>query len=163
MEKGENMTQINNNINFTARMDVSKVLEKQRWKNVSKKFSHITKDYPKDKVYIVEYNEGINAEIINSKNGDEIEARFSLEDIENLMKMSDEKIAEQFKKILDINKVKNAVYQATTKYVTAIEKALSKDEIDSIPIWDNATNIAQQEAQNLQKQDSFLQNLDILW
>ena len=48
MKKGENMTQINNNINFTARMDVSKVLGKQRWKNVSKKFSHITKDYPKD-------------------------------------------------------------------------------------------------------------------
>ena len=79
------------------------------------------------------------------------------------MKMTDLKIYEQFKIIFDINKLKNAVYQATTKYVTAIEKALSKDEIDSIPIWDNATNIAQQEAQNLQKQDSFLQNLDILW
>ena len=80
------MNDINNNVNFTARMDVKQVLDTQRWKNISKIFRQTTKEYPHDTFHLTEYLDRIEAIGINSKTGNEIEAQFNFENIAKLLK-----------------------------------------------------------------------------
>ena len=157
------MNDINNNVNFTARMDVKQVLDTQRWKNISKIFRQTTKEYPHDTFHLTEYADRIEASGINSKTGNEIEAQFNFENMAKLMEMTDEKIAEQFKKILDITSHKQKIYDATKKYTEKLSQLTEKDFSEDMNIWENATKIATNEAKSMQNKDSFLKDIDILF
>lgn len=157
------MNDINNNVNFTARMDVKQVLDTQRWKNISKIFRQTTKEYPHDTFHLTEYLDRIEAIGINSKTGNEIEAQFNLENIAKLMEMSDEKIAEKFKRMLDISAHKQRIYDATKAYTEKLSQLTKKDFSEDMDILDQATKIANKETKSMQNKDSFLKDIDILF
>lgn len=163
MKKEGKMNDINNNVNFTARMDVKQVLDTQRWKNISKIFRQTTKEYPHDTFRLTEYIDRIEANGINSKTGNEIEVQFNFENIAKLMEMSDEKIAEKFKKMLDISAHKQRIYDATKAYTERLSQLTEKDFSEDMDILDKATKIANKETKSMQNKDSFLKDIDILF
>ena len=93
------MNDINNNVNFTARMDIRKVtMNKARWAKIAEKFEQKTSKYPNDTFYMEDIANGINAYNINSKTGNEISANIFGVEFDRLMNMTDSQIVSKFKK-----------------------------------------------------------------
>lgn len=155
------MDSINNNINFTARMDVSKVaLNKSRWQKIAELFEQKTQNYPHDTFQIEELPCSISAYNLNSKSGEEISADFSGVIMDKLMNMSDEQIVSKFKKLLSISNKQAKLYEKTQKFINS---ALGKnDDKTEEKIWDVIVEKACADSQAAIQKDSFLKNADII-
>ena len=105
------MDNINNNINFTARMDVSKLtMNKARWAKIAEVFEQKTAKYPNDTFYMEDIANGISAYNVNTKTGNEICANIFGVEFDRLTNMSDSQIVSKFKKMLDISAKKQKIY-----------------------------------------------------
>lgn len=157
------MNNINNNVNFTARMDLSKVtMNKERWQKIATLFEQKTQKYPNDTFYMEDLANGINAYNVNSKTGQEISVEVNGVELDKLLNMPDSKIVSKFKKMLNISAHKQKIYDATTKYTEKLFK-LTKNGTSDMGIWDEAVNIASKEAKAMQAKDKFLNDIDILF
>lgn len=157
------MNNINNNVNFTARMDVSKVtMNKARWTKIAELFEQKTAKYPNDTFYMEDIANGISAYNVNSKTGNEISANIFGVEFDRLTNMSDSQIISKFKKMLDISAHKQKIYDATTEYTEKLFK-ITKESVSDSKIWDEAVSIADKEAKAMQNKDSFLKDVDILF
>lgn len=157
------MNDINNNVNFTARMDIRKVtMNKARWAKIAEAFEQKTSKYPNDTFYMEDIANGINAYNINSKTGNEISANIFGVEFDRLMNMTDSQIVSKFKKMLNISAHKQRIYDATTDYTKKLFK-LTKEAASDMKIWDEAVSIANKEAKAMQNNDSFLKDVDILF
>lgn len=157
------MNNLNNNINFTARMDISKItMNKNRWNNIAKLFEQRTQKYPNDTFYMEDLANGISGYNINPKTGSEICANIFGLEFDRLMNMSDTRIVAKFKKMLDISAKQQKIYNATNQYLDKIEK-ITKNRNEDTKIWDIVVDIANNETKKLQSQDSFLKDVDIMF
>lgn len=157
------MNDINNNVNFTARMDIRKVtMNKTRWAKIAEQFEQKTSKYPNDTFYMEDIANGINAYNINSKTGNEISANIFGVEFDRLMNMTDSQIVSKFKKMLNISAHKQRIYDATNDYTKKLFK-ITKEAASDMKIWDEAVSIANKEAKAMQKKDSFLKDVDILF
>lgn len=158
------MESINNNINFTARMDLSKVtMNKTRWTKIAELFEQKTAKYPNDTFYMEDIATGINGYNVNSKTGNEICANIFGLEFDKLMNMPDSKIVSKFKKMLDIAAHKQKIYDATNQYTEKLSKIIKHHEHSDMKIWDEAVDIADKEAKALQNKDKFLKDIDIMF
>lgn len=157
------MNNINNNVNFTARMDLSKVtMNKARWENIANLFEQKTAKYPHDTFQLEDIANGIGGYNVNSKTGQEICANIFGVEFDKLMNMPDSKIVSKFKKMLNISAQKQKIYDATMQYENKLAKITKKD-VNDIEIWDKAVDIADKEAKAMQSKDSFLRDIDIMF
>lgn len=156
------MNDINNSINFTARMDVSKVaLNKSRWQKIAALFEEKTQKYPNDTFHMTELPTSITAYNVNSKTGEEISADFSGETYDQLMNLSDKEIVAKFKKLLKISETKAKIYEKTQKFINSITQK-DADNFEEIKLWDLVVNKANKDAQKTISKDPILKNADIL-
>ncbi len=154
---------INNNVNFTARMDLSRVtMNKARWENIASLFEQKTTKYPHDTFQLEDIANGIGGYNVNSNTGEEICVNIFGVEFDKLMNMADSKIVSKFKKMLEISAHKQKIYDATTQYENKLAK-ITKENVDYIEIWDKAVDIADKEANIMKDKDSFLRNIDIMF
>ena len=157
------MNNINNNVNFTARMDLKKVsINKAKWENIATLFEQKTAKYPNDTFYMEDLANGISGYNINSKTGQETSVNIFGVEFDKLMNMPDSKIVAKFKKILDISNHKQQIFNATEQYTKKLFN-ISNNPIEDTKIWNTAVEIADKEAKTLQQKDSFLCDIDIMF
>lgn len=153
------MNNVNNNINFTARMDISKLtLDQKRWNNIAKVFEQKTAKYPNDTFSLTNSHNFIEAYNYNKKTGDEIVADIP---IDKLMEMTDNKIAAKFKKMLDIAVHRDKIYTKTNKFIENMNKTLKHTEFNKDIVWQRVVNITNDGTQALKNEDSFFKNVEI--
>ena len=158
------MNNINNNVNFTARMDIRKVsINKDRWKNIAQIFEQKTAKYPNDTFKMEDLPNGISGYNFNNKNANEICANITGVEFDRLLNMSDSTIVSKFKKMLDISAKKQKIYDATNQYIEKLSKAAKNSEINETNIWYKAADIAEKETKALQNKDNFLKDVDIMF
>ena len=160
------MNNINNNVNFTARMDISRVtMNKNRWQNIAALFEQKTQKYPNDTFFMEDLPNGINCWNYNNKTTEEICASIEGVEFDRLLNMSDNTIVSKFKKMLDISYHKQRIYDATNKYLEKLSKISKNSEQSDIDtkIWDQVVDIATMDAEDLQNKDKFLKDIDILF
>lgn len=158
------MNNINNNVNFTARMDIRKVsINKDRWKNIAQIFEQKTAKYPNDTFKMEDLPNGISGYNFNNKNANEICANITGVEFDRLLNMSDSTIVSKFKKMLDISAKKQKIYDATNQYIEKLSKAAKNSEINETNIWYKAADIAEKETKALQNKDNFLKDIDIMF
>ena len=64
--------------------------------------------------------------------------------------------------MLNISAHKQRIYDATNDYTKKLFK-ITKEAASDMKIWDEAVSIANKEAKEMQKKDSFLKDVDILF
>ncbi len=113
----------NNNVNFTARLNLSEIkTNKQRWNNISHIFENKTKniDYnvdlkmKDDSLDIFAYNQ--------NENDFEHFCTLSKESTKKLMAMDDEKISGKFEKLIRIFKDLDKTKTFTVEFLNKLEK-----------------------------------------
>lgn len=151
-----------NNLNFTAKMDVRKVvLNKARWQRIANLFEEKTQNYPNDSLEVTELPCAISLYGINSKTGVDYSADFIGVLMDKMMNMSDGQIVSKFKKILSISNKKGRLFEKTQKFIDSISNKKGS-ELDEYKIWDAVIDKGAQDAKNAIKKDSFLKDADIL-
>lgn len=160
------MNNINNNVNFTARMDVSQItMNKSRWQKIATLFEKETQKYPNDEFRMRDLPNGVGGYNYNPQTYDEISVNVEGVEFDRLLNMDDNVIVSKFKKILDIGAKKRQIYNETDKFIKKLSKIVKKTGIDDIEnkIWDNSVDIAVAETKTLQNKDKFLKDIEILY
>lgn len=168
-----------NNINFQARLDLSRVSkDKERWNNIAKVFEKGTTGYPKQilevgddtgypKPILNMWNDAIteNKDIFTAfttgpKNdgSGEIEVQFSKDLYKRLMKLSDERVAAKLKKILKMSFKMDKFFCAFEKF----EKKLADDEKVWNPFHDALDAQIDIEIDKIAKPDRILKDAKII-
>lgn len=135
------LTVNNNNINFTARLDLSNVkIEKNRWKNVAKMFEDKTKETP----YTFELSDrGKQLEIYAfSEALDDVEhcCTLSKDGTKRLMEASDEKITQKLIKLLNIFNHQDNTRMRAVEFLNTLEKNDKYGTLER-PVYKNGDTI----------------------
>ena len=161
------MDKINNNVNFTARMDVSRVLGKQseRWKKISEIFADKTFESPMETFYLEGFTEDkLELRTLNRANSRTHGGKFCKELVEYIHELSDEAIAEKFSLLHKFFKQKDYLYDETSKYLREIGSTMSPAEYfktESL-LWNTTKEIAQNKLLRRAHFDEVLANIDEL-
>ena len=157
-----------NNINFQARLDISKVkTNKQRWIGIAKEFKNQTKLLPDETMKIIEHEFDtsiIGATYEGMPNIGKIEAITFNKTLNDLLeKNEDNLIAKKLIKLLDIGSVvESRKEKAFEKYQTLADKKswISKD------VFAEKRSIEYEKIEkaaiNKAKKDSFLRNFEVI-
>lgn len=152
------MDKINNNINFTARMDLKGIKKNmQRWESISEKFSSKTQDID-DTFTLMEKDSGLEVEAF-----DEGLIHFGEKTLKKLLKLTDEEVAEKFKKLSDIFVQKRKTLNAAHKNINNFRSRTAPDEFEDIAdsIMDKAISKIYSDAETAINSDKLLKKADV--
>ncbi len=147
-----------NTVNFTARMDLKGVHKNiKRWENISANFSEKTKGI-NDTFTLIEKDNGLEVEAF-----DEGLIYFSEKTLKKLLKLTDEKVAETFKKLSDIFLQKRNTLNAAHTNINNIKYRTAPDEIEDIAnkIMDATITKIYSDANKALKSDKILKKADV--
>lgn len=151
----------NNNVNFTARLKFDNINRNFGcWKDVSKKFSHSTKQYPNEILTLSKCPEGLDVSCINTKNGEDALVTILSDGYEKLMQMNNDKIIHKFKKMLSIFEYRDKEFEKATKATDELRKNNNSKTIDKAidEIWDTAVDKVQMHKDNTIAGDEILES-----
>ncbi len=120
-----------NNINFTARMDVSGIkYNKARWEKIAKEFEKETETSIPDGEITVKNStrwdkttKGLDIKLQSAPNcGTDLDITVYSDDVKELMKLPDSKIIANMKKLFLINKQNNKTIKALDRFCDALDK-----------------------------------------
>lgn len=148
----------NRNINFTARMDISKVKNKAEWKEISKLFAEKTPRTPLTRIEIEEFNDG-TMQAYCTRSSEEISLRFSKKKLNELLLMPKEKVVSLFKKVTNLIERNEKIYKNTQRFIdtTNIEVPVKESE----KIWDAVVSSVKLDTVKTLGKDKFLGSIDI--
>lgn len=156
-------TQNYNNINFTARMDISKITKnKELWNDVAQAVESKTKKADVT-IRMDEFDNGTMQAYLTEKFGSEITVNFNHENLAELLKMSKGKIIEVFKNLVNLTDTEGSIYKKANKFVLNLLETNVKDIDNSSnsKFWDTICEIANKNTAKIIEKDPFLRKLDI--
>jgi len=112
---------IHNNVNFTARLDISKLkLDKDHWGRIAEEFKLKTPDYPDD-VFVLKNDED-SLTIVNTNPEFGTKPWFMIlgEGFERLLKLADSEVVDKFRKLLFISKKGGEVQKESEKTLNSL-------------------------------------------
>jgi hypothetical protein len=141
----------NNNVNFQARLNLSRVKgSKQRWENIAKIFEGNSKKNSKDILYVDgSFSDGF---YITTPAGNEVEIYKSAS--KKLKDFSDKEIAKKLKTILKAVKKENEFY----RYAAKMEKSMPEQNDNKF--WDIMVKYAEEAKAKILAKDEFFQLKD---
>ena len=156
------MTEINNHINFTARMDVKGFHKNtKRLKNIAKIFEEKTQKYPNDTFSLTNRGSDIHVYHLNDGiSGLENEYQMTKKNWNNLLQKSDDYIANKLVKLFHINIRDNKETAIADRY---INNALKRDKFEDATnfeshFWNAFLNKQRQDNWLARNNDSVLKN-----
>ena len=159
---------INNQIAFTAKMDLSQVQNnKERWQNIAKIFEEETKEYPNDTFYISDSSKrtiNIDAETsVSESNYEEHSSDILMTDFKNLLNESDETIANKFVKLFKLFRQYDDGKKCASKLFDILTKDQSEDvkEEYAMDFWDKAFDILDSAFTNNKDKDPSLEHFNV--
>ena len=131
------MNTINNQPNFTARLDINK-LNGKRWQNIAQIFAWKTMKYPKDTFVLTPHENGdMTIHQVFPGSNINYHSKLRKRQTENLLKNSDETIDESFVRLLETVKFHHRKIQHTNKFLNAIQLDSNEKDTDfSTKIWE---------------------------
>ena len=143
---------INNQIAFTAKMDVSRVKNnKERWQNIAKIFEEQTQQYPDDVFYISDDDKGeisfdADTSVKISGTGFNLKEHvgsISAENKEKLYRRTDKTIANKFAKLLRLFRQNDDAEKCASELFNILTKGKTRDFKDEYfdIFWDKASDI----------------------
>lgn len=151
----------NNNVNFTARLKFDNINRNFGcWKDVSKKFSHSTKQYPNEILTLSKCPEGLDVSCINTKNGEDALVTILSDGYEKLIKMNENSIIYKFKKMLSIFEYRDNEFEKAKNATAELRKNNNSTSIDKAvdDIWDTAVDKVQMHKDNTIAGDEILES-----
>lgn len=133
----------NSNVNFNGRLNVKAMQNKiPYWKNVAAIIEKNTEDCPKDVFNLSEDAEGIVLEITR-KGSDKVHS-FFWGNPADLLKYSEDKLADKFSKFMRAFKKEGEIYEATDAYLKKVETCMDETEFDKFAerAWENAVDVS---------------------
>lgn len=104
----------NNNINFTARLDITNVANKGRWNKIGKEFEKLTADNPNDIFKIsgsFKHGDNIGFDLLDGNFYGEYEASLTSDATKKLSKLPDLEIAQKIKKVFNALNIEKTMFE----------------------------------------------------
>lgn len=154
----------NQNVNFTARMDLRGVTKNlERWQKVAKEFEAKTSKYPNDTFDITDFAD--SCEIYHYDKGVKHENGCSIgvEQLKNLFENTDDFVAKKMIKLFNIFKAKDAEYDSAEKYISSvIKKDKNGDPTDfEQKFWDIVVDKAEKDRDIAVSKDKVLSQFKV--
>lgn len=104
----------NNNVNFTARLDITNVANKGRWNKIGKEFEKLTADNPNDIFKIsgsFKHGDNIGFDLLDGNFHGEYEASLTSDATKKLSKLPDLEIAQKIKKVFNALNIEKTMFE----------------------------------------------------
>lgn len=108
----------NNNVNFTAKLNITNVANKNRWANIGKHFEKITSDFPNDELIIsgsLKHNDNIGIDLYDHQNKYTGESALTSDATKKLSKLKNSEIAQKLKTVLKALKLEEELFDIEIK------------------------------------------------
>lgn len=131
----------NSNVNFNGKLNIKAMQnEIPYWKNVAAILEKNTEDCPKDVFKLSEDAEGIVLE--TTRKGSERKHSFFWENPADLLRYSEDMLADKFSKFMRAFKKEGEIYEATDVYLKKIRPVLDETEFEKFEeqAWNNAVD-----------------------
>ena len=133
----------NSNLNFNGKLNVKAMQnEIPYWKNVATLLEAETTDCPKDIFKLSEDAEGILLE--TSRKGSDKKYTFFWDNPLDLLKYSEDSLADKFVKFMRSFKKEGEIYEATDAYLKKVGTCMDETEFDKFAerAWENAIDVS---------------------
>lgn len=104
----------NNNVNFTARLNITNVANKERWNKIGKEFEKLTANSPNDTVAIsgsFKHGDNIGFNLLDGNFNSEYEASLTSDATKKLSKLPDCEIAQKITKVFNALKAEKTILE----------------------------------------------------